>query len=64
MGIARKKGNNMSVLLYLSLINSVAAHDSDYDHGMNLDAEKVVRMENGKMIKLSVYHQSGSNLSK
>ena len=54
----------MFIVLYLSMINSVEAHNSDYDHGMSLDAERVVRMENGKMIKLSVFHQSGSNLSK
>ena len=30
---------------------------------MNLDAERVIVMNNGKMIKLSVYHQSGSDLN-
>lgn len=51
------------LLMLTMLLSSVSqAHTTDYDHGMNLDAEKVVIMRNGKMIKLSVYHQSGSNL--
>lgn len=50
-------------LLYLLTISNSYAHRSDFDHGMNLDGQKVVVLNNGKIMKLSVYHQSGSDLS-
>lgn len=53
----------MFALLYLLTATDSYAHRSDYDHGMNLDGERTIVFGNGKIIKLYVYHQSGSDLS-
>jgi len=53
----------MFALLYLLMPTNSYAHGSDYEDKMNLDAQKVIVFDNGKKVNLSVYHQSGSDLS-